>query len=356
MKNQNITIIAIIVFISIFGVIGGYISYQGSSSVNGTPIKDMIGRDVQLPASINKVYSLSASTTVELFMLAPDKMVGWDAQRSQEENLYMADKYRNLPVYGGGKKDANYESIISSNPDIILIGHGGTVEDVNELQQKFGKIPAIDIEGDNNLTTVSPSITFLGKVLGEQEKANKLTNYYNKVSKQVNDVVATIPENEKKKVYYARNPNGLTSFAPGDQHTNLINICGGKNVVQAPVSKGGMGVSMELILQWNPDVIITSDPQFYNSVYSNSQWQTINAVKNREVYLVPQSPFNWFEDPPGANTIIGIPWTAKVLYPDKFKNMDLKGLTKEFYSDFYHYNLTDEQVNNILISSGLKEF
>ena len=168
-------------------------------------------------------------------MLAPDKMVGWDAQRSKEENLYMPAKYQNLPVLGGGKKDANYESIISSNPDIILIGHGGTVDDVNELQQKFGQIPALDVEGDNNLTSIIPSINFLGKVLGEQESANNLTNFYNKVLKQVNSTVITIPENEKKKVYYAKDPNGLKTYAPGAQHVNLINICGGVNVVQAPM-------------------------------------------------------------------------------------------------------------------------
>ncbi len=356
MNNQKRLIIIVIAAIAIIALIGAYMAFQGSSSSSKGQITDMLGRSVNMPAEVNRVYSLSASTTVELYMLAPDKMVGWDAQKSKEEKTYMAAKYQNLPVYGGGKKDASYESIISSDPDIILIGHGGTVEDVNELQQKFGQIPAIDVEGDNNLTSVLPSIKFLGDVLGEQKQASALTDYYNKVLKQVNSTVATIPENEKKKVYYAKDPNGLKTFAPGSAHTQLISICGGKNVVEAPVTKGGMGVSMELILQWNPDVIITSDSQFYNSVYSNPQWQSITAVKNKEVYLVPQSPFSWFEDPPGANSIIGIPWTAKVLYPDKFKDMDIKGLTKEFYSNFYHYNLTDSEVSNILSSSGLKQF
>lgn len=123
--------------------------------------------------------------------------------------------------------------------------------------------------------------------------------------------------------------------------------------MEASLTKGGIGVSMELILQWNPDIIITSDIPFYNSVYTNSKWQTINAVKNKEIYLVPQSPYNWFEGPPGANTILGIPWTAKVLYPDKFKDLNLKVLTKEFYSKYYHYDLTDLQVDNILNSSEL---
>ncbi len=353
MKNQKSIIIAIIAFIAVIGV---SMTYSGSNSTSNNQITDMLGRNIDMPDQVNKVYSLSSSTTVILYMLAPDKMVGWDAQRSAEENLYMSPPYQNLPVLGGGKKDANYESIISSNPDIILMGHGGAVDDVNEIQQKFGKIPAIDVEGDNNLTSIVPSINFMGKVLGEQNNSEALVNFYSKVLKQVNSTVATIPENEKKKVYYAKDPNGLKTYARGAQHVNLINMCGGVNVVEAPVTKGEMGISMELILQWNPDVIITSDAQFYKSVYSNPQWQTINAVKNKEVYLVPQSPFNWFEGPPGANTILGIPWTAKVLYPDKFKDLDLKSITKKFYSNFYHYNLTDGQVTDILSSSGLKEF
>jgi len=356
MKNQKSIIIITIAIIVIIALIGAYMAYQEPDFGSGNQITDMIGRTVDLPDEVNKVYSLSSSTTVELYMLAPDKMVGWDATRSEEENTYMPAKYQNLSVYGGGKKDANYESIISSNPDIILIGHGGTVEDVNEIQQKFGQIPAIDVEGDNNLSSIVPSINFMGKILGEQDKASELIEFYNEYMEKINSTVANIPENEKKKVYYAQDPDGLKSYARGAQHTNLITICGGKNVVEAPLTKGGVGVSMELLLQWNPDVIITSDSTFYNSIYSNSQWRTINAVKNKEVYLVPQSPFNWFEGPPGANTIIGIPWTAKVLYPDKFKDLDMKSITKEFYSDFYHYNLTDSEVSDILSSSGLKEF
>lgn len=71
-----------------------------------------------------------------------------------------------------------------------------------------------------------------------------------------------------------------------------------------------MTVSMEMVLIWNPNVIITISSDFYNSVYNNQLWQNITAVKNKQVYLTPQDPFNWFESPPGANTIIGIPWTS----------------------------------------------
>jgi len=107
-------------------------------------------------------------------------------------------------------------------------------------------------------------------------------------------------------------------------------------------------VSMEQVTKWNPEVIIVGDPGFYGTIYNDSLWQVIPAVKNHRVYLVPQSPFTWFDRPPGVNRIIGIPWTAKVLYPDKFRDVDMPALTKEFYSKFYHYDLSDSEVNSLL--------
>jgi iron complex transport system substrate-binding protein len=351
MKDRKIRAMTIIGIIIIIGVIGIYIYTSGFNFSGNTT--DMIGRSVAVPAEINKTYAMAESVTVPLYMLAPEKMIAWNSNRTSSENQYMPVEYQNLPVMKGGKQNANYDAIITQNPDVVFVGHGEDKETVNEIQEKFGHIPVVDVEGDNNLTNIVPAIQFMGKVLGEENKSNQLVSFYSKVSDKVKNRVSSIPESEKKKVYYAKGANGLSTFAPGSPQAQLITICGGLNVVQSPVSKGGMGVSMDLVSQGNPDVIITNDSQFYQNVYTNQSWQNINAVKNRQVYLVPQSPFNWFENPPGANTIIGIPWTAKVLYPDKFKDMDLKNLTKEFYSEFYHYNLTDGDVSNILTSSGL---
>jgi iron complex transport system substrate-binding protein len=349
--NKIIIIIAIIVILAAAGAI---YTHYGPVPEGMTKITDMAGNTVIIPNQVNKTFSTAGSVTVLLYMLAPDKMLGWNSQRNASANQYVPDKYKNLPVLGGGQK-TSYESIIAKDPDLVFVGHTQQNGSASNVQKKFGSIPVVDVEGDNNLSTVKDSIKFMGTVLGEENQSNKLINFYDKVMNQVNSTVATIPASEKKKVYYTKSADGLTTFAPGSTQTELIDICRGQNVVQAPVSKGGMGVSIELVLQWNPDVIITSSQEFYDSVYSNPLWANVNAVKNKQVYMVPQSPFNWFENPPGANSILGIAWTAKVLYPDKFQSMDLKSLTKEFYSDFYHYNLTDSDVSNILSSSGLNE-
>ncbi|WP_048189700.1 ABC transporter substrate-binding protein [Methanobacterium sp. SMA-27] len=357
MNNKKIVIISLIGIIVVIGTLYVYTHYNtDNSSISEGHISDMGGRSVQIPPQINKIASLSYSVTVEIYMLAPDKLVGWDSNRTTAENLYMPIKYQNLPIMGGGKKDANYETYLSKDPDVVFVGHGGSIDDINKLQEKLGSVPLLDVEGDNNITSLPESIKFLGTALGENEKSIELISFYDNVLNKVNSTSSTIPDTEKKRVYYARDSTGLMTNPEGSTHTQLIELSGGINVAQVPLTKGSIGVSMEQILDWNPDVIIASDPSFYNNVYSNPLWQNVKAVKDKQVYLVPNSPFNWFEGPPGANTIIGIPWTAKVLYPDKFKDIDLKNLTKEYYSNFYHFNLTDDQVYNILSSSGLKEF
>ena len=174
----------------------------------------------------------------------------------------------------------------------------------------------------------------------------------------VHNKTSKLSEGDKKTVYYAEGNDGLKTYPSGSPHGQLINLVGGINVADS-LNRGnttsGVQVSIEQVINWNPDVIITTDPDFYNNVYNDSKWAGVNAVKNHEVYLSPQSPFKWFDKPVGANMIIGVPWTAKVIYPDLYSDIDLVSATKEFYSEFYHIDLSDDQVKQMLLDSGLKE-
>lgn len=352
-----ITIVVIIALVELSGV------FQNGSMPDNAKVKkviDMAGREVPLPPEINGIAATSPPVSMTLYMLAPDKMLAWNSDQSGIK--YMPEKYRTLPVTGGwfSTQTGNYETFLSMSPDVVFEGFdyqsdpGTTIE---ERQQNMGSIPVVAVMDARDARNYPASIEFLGKVLGAEEKANELISFYTRMYKVVNTTVAGIPESEKKRVYYAEGPKGLQTDPSGSYHSQLIDMCGGINVANGPINMGsGMTqVSMEEIIQWNPDIIIANNPQFYNGVYSDPLWQNITAVKNKEVYLTPSAPFNWFDRPPGTNTIIGIPWTAKVLYPERFQDLDISALTKEFYSDFYHYDLTDGEVNSILRSSGLRD-
>lgn len=356
--DNNKIIIAAVALIVVIVVVAGYMNYTGSAASTGTSqITDMLGRNVSAPAQVNTVLATSPPVTNIIYMLAPDKLGGWNSNLTDDSKKYMPEKYQSLPVVGGwfGTYTGNPETFIAENPSIILddvsvSGNSSSAEQISDMQNKMGSIPVIAVLSSTNVTNYTPSIQFIGKMLKEEEQANKLISFYDNVTQTVNSTVSTIPENEKVTVYYAEGASGLQTDPNGSQHSQLINLCGGINVAQVAVKQGmGMSqVSMEQVLSWNPEIIITNNPQFYKSVYSNSSWGDIKAVQDKKVYLTPTSPIGWFDRPPGVNTIIGIPWTAKVLYPDKFQNLNMTSLTKEFYSEFYHYNLSDSEVSDLL--------
>jgi iron complex transport system substrate-binding protein len=107
-------------------------------------------------------------------------------------------------------------------------------------------------------------------------------------------------------------------------------------------------VTMESVLMWKPDVIITTSREFIPWAYKDKTWNMIPAVKKRNIHLTPTKPFNWFDRPPGVNRIVGIPWTAHVLYPDIFTEEWFREKAKRFYKIFYHYELTDEELTSLL--------
>ncbi len=332
-----------------------------TSNNDNLTVTDMVGRTVTIPTEVERVIATSPPMTTIVYMISPDKLGGLNFEWSTEEIKYVPDKYQNLSIVGGwfGRQDGSYEEIISASPDLIIEGAMGDVDlaTVNERQEKFGAISVVGVTDNSDLKKMTQLIEFVGKLLGSEEKSDKLINFLNKYLDKVDSVSNSIPDSEKKRVYYAEGEEGLQTDPENSLHAQLIDLIGGKNIADVQVQEGvgQVEVSIEQIMKWNPEIIITTDSNFYKKVYTDSKWANINAVKNKQVYLSPTSPFKWFDRPTGANMIIGIPWTAKVIYPDKYNDINLKEVTKEFYHDFYHYDLSDEEVTNLLKNSGLKE-
>ena len=78
---------------------------------------------------------------------------------------------------------------------------------------------------------------------------------------------------------------------------------------------------------------------------NDPQMQSINAVKNHQVYISPQGAFFWDA---GEQGILQLQWMAQIFHPDQFKTLDMKNELKSFYTEFFDYNLTDDQANLIL--------
>lgn len=357
-----ITILAVIIILVIASTL--FLPSTSVNSSNSRNITDMLGRNVEIPETINKVVATSPSMGTVLYMIAPDKLVARNFDLNDDEKAYVPSKYQELPYVGGwyGTKEGSYEEFISLNPDVVIesvdVGTHGNLSTINERQEKFGKIPVVAVNDTSHVEKVDDTVLFIGELVGEKDNAQKLVDFNDKYLDEVHKKSANLSDSNKKTVYYAEGKEGLKTNPSGSVHTQLIDLVGGKNVADTGDQGNatmGVEVSIEQVMKWNPDVIITTEQDFYDNVYNDSNWANINAVKNHEVYLSPQSPFKWFDRPVGANMIIGVPWTAKVIYPDQYSDINMVSATKEFYSNFYHFDLSDDQAKEILLKSGLKE-
>lgn len=320
-------------------------------------ISDALGRELTIPAEITGVVSTAPPTTMTLYLIAPDLMLGWNSELTPLQKKYIPEQYQSIPVVGGwfGKTDGNFETFIKLNPDIILEGRTITgdpvdVNAVEDRQSQFGNIPLITVQDTANISGYAKSISFIGDVLNKKEKSDALVAYYQTALKTVKDIVSTIPEGEKIKVYYAEGPDGLATDPSGSQHAMLIDYCGGKNVAETTITPGyGMTpVSLEQVLSWNPEVIIASDSKFASSVLTDPLWKDVPAVQSGRVYGVPVSPFSWFDRPPGTNQIPGLYWMLHTLYPEKFSTEQLKEKITEFYSSFYGVEVSATELDGLL--------
>jgi iron complex transport system substrate-binding protein len=99
--------------------------------------------------------------------------------------------------------------------------------------------------------------------------------------------------------------------------------------------------------------MILSWSNCYEKIKADPKWKTIKAIQDNKVYAVPSGPFNWFDRPPSVNRVLGLKWLGNLLYPEVY-DYDIAEEVREFYKMFYHYDLTDEDIEFLLKDAGGK--
>jgi iron complex transport system substrate-binding protein len=152
-------------------------------------------------------------------------------------------------------------------------------------------------------------------------------------------------------VYYGRGTSGLQTGGTGSINVEVLELLGARNAA-AEARAGLVTVSLEQVILWDPEVIFTTDPNYWASVWTDSRWRSVKAVAAKRVYLSPHLPFGWFDFPPGANRLLGMWWAGKLLYPREF-DVDLRAKVAEFHRLFYHREPGAAQLDAMLGEPGV---
>ena len=273
---------------------------------------DAAGREVELPESIERVIPASPLAQVVLYTLCPDKIAGWTVELTNAQIECFGDNYASLPVFGDSHSDVfDLKSVMEADAQVIIdVGEltDTTKEDMEDIQEKTG-VPTIFIQMD--LSSMAEAYTLLGEITEETEQSKVIADYIRETMAYAKSKSAAIPQNERVKIY----SGGAKEFA--EKNADLISLAGAVGVPDSNKSAGGdlSAVSAEQLMLWQPT-----------------------------------APYNWMGDPQSVNRIIGIKWLGNLVYPDVF-DCDMIKETQIFYEIFYHYDISEDSIRELLAPS-----
>ena len=315
---------------------------------------DSVGRTVELPAQIDRIAPSGHTANQVLLTIAPEKMVGLSQELSESQQKYLGTSVdvASLPVFGeifGAKGDLNKEAVAAANPQ-VLIDTGevkdGIAEDLDTLQEQLG-IPCVFVE--TKLDDYGAAYEKLGELLGLEERGQELSDYCQNAYDEVTSVMEGIPEDERTSVLYLLGEDGTNVIGKDTYQAQVVDMFANNVAVLENASNKGTGSesSLEQIALWNPEVIIFGYGSIYDTVADEPAWDGIDAIDNGTYYEAPGEPYNWLNNPPTVNQVMGMQWLPRLLYPDKFDDT-IADVTKSYYQTFYGYELSDAELDELI--------
>jgi iron complex transport system substrate-binding protein len=292
-------------------------------------VVDQVGRTVTIPAIVNKVaVPLPWMLNIVNAIGARDKVAGVStyAVRDMGFNILFPEWVKSQTIIGD-LDQMNKEVILKVNPDLMIAQPGPSVKQMEEIG-----IPTVVVTREVDTTE---NIRFIGKVLGKEKEAEELASFYEKTMEIASSRTSGISENARKKVYYTSGPDALKAAGKNFGNAPLVRKAGGVLVTENLPGGSGTIVSMEQVLQWDPDIVVVGYGYGLKpaDIMSDPKWQHIKAVKNRSVYLEPPPHAAGIKKHPSA--ALGVLWLAQKAYPDRFRDINVQRMVEDFIQRFY---------------------
>ena len=248
-------------------------------------IVDDLGIAVDVDQVPRRLVSLAPSNTELLFELGlGHRLVG-------------VTDYCNYPEAAAsiprvaGYSSMNLESIVATEPDLVIAARGNDLENLASLRQLGIPVFALDVQSVEHLIAATGRV---GSLTGSEERADSLLTSW---AKRIEIVTARVDsKTEKPKVLWGYWGETVYTAGRGNAIDDLINLAGGLNPGRAAPGTWPQ-VGLETLVSWAPDVIVTTylpgeaDAAVLRSelerLRNTDGWKTLPAVRDGRVYYVP---------------------------------------------------------------------
>ncbi|PDV90463.1 ferrichrome ABC transporter substrate-binding protein [Rhizobium sp. H4] len=301
-------------FFSVLGMSAMLVAGAAHAEDKKVSIVDDRGATVEVPAQPKRIASISyfADDVALALGIKPVASTYMTAGREPDFLLGLTAGMKQI----GQRAKPNLELLSEAKPDLIIAIRRYTVGNAAQLQN-IAPYVAYNME----LLEESYSETAaLSKLLGKPERGEQLNADFRK---HLAEFAAKAPKDKHPRFLIMW--GGATPFAFHTENTSasIVAAIGGDNVPgpKTPGGEFGIDLSLETMLEKDPEVIFVYDSGPDRPHESNPIWSQLSAVKNNRVFYVGDQ---WVEtNGPIAREIV-LREAAHYLYPDTFPAVDVK--------------------------------
>lgn len=268
------------------------------------------GQVVQLEGAPQRIVSLAPNITEILFAIGlGDRVVGVTEFCTFPKGAQAVEKV-------AGFNTLSVEKIIAAKADLVLASRGNDREGVETLRKMGVPVFGVEIQSIEQLLE---RIERLGKLGGVEEQATALRQALEKRVGQVRARVDSLEERPRVMWGYLGEP--VYTAGGNTMIDDVFELAGGTNVGRLAPGAWPQ-VSLETMVSWAPEVIITTDNMGEERAFEKKLeemrrtdgWKSLPAMRDRRVYNIDGDLLNRA----GPRLIDALEQIAALLHPEAF--------------------------------------
>ncbi len=329
-----------------------------------TEVVDALGRKVVINTPVNRVvvnFNFEEFTAVA-GVDSWKKVVGisrgpWEGWRPAIFARYKAviQNLADMPDIGNSDENTfSIEKLIGLRPDVFLVAEWT----YNSLKDGAAKIEAAGIPMvviDYNAQLLErhvASTRALGKVMGQEARAEELATLYESRYRDVMARVAKAQASAKPKVYVELGQAGSDTIGNtynGTMWGKILDLMGAENIAAGKIPGPWGPLNPESVIAANPDVILIAGSSWVNRpkavktgydatpeitrsslapYAARAGWADLKAVKSGNVNAIEHGLARTLFD------FVAMEYIGQRLYPDAFRDVDPERSFREYHQKY----------------------
>ena len=318
-----------------------------SSPLAARMITDLGGRTLAVPDKVAHIVALRGALSLVCYLNLADRVVGVEHHETAQTSWVGAHgrSYRmanpglgNLPIIGSRNKPRP-EKIIGVKPDVIFLGSGS--ERLADQLERQTAIPVVVVNsGDlgGNKQRFYRSLELIGKLCGVEKRSQAVCAQIEAQIAELARRTKDISPTERKRVYIgglqfkvAHGILGTGCDYPPFEMVNADNVVD-RLAIKRKLIRGRFTIRKETFINLDPEVlfICESGLKMVTKELDDPLYQNLGALHNKQVYLLMP---HYYGAAPA--TVLSEAWyIGKVLYPERFQDIEIAELADQLYTFF----------------------